>query len=75
MSHVLIIDDEPNVCYSLQRALDSPALKVTTAGTAREGIESIRRNLPDAVVLDLRLPDMSGLEAYARSAGSTPGLR
>jgi two-component system nitrogen regulation response regulator GlnG len=65
MSSLLIIDDEPNVCYSLQRALESPTLQVSSAGTAREGIESIRRNLPDAVVLDVRLPDMSGLEAYS----------
>ena len=40
MSSLLIIDDEPNVCYSLQRALESATLKITTAGTAREGIES-----------------------------------
>ena len=65
MSSLLIIDDEPNVCYSLQRALESPTLKVSTAGTAREGIESIRRDPPDAVILDVRLPDMSGLEAYS----------
>ena len=65
MSSLLIIDDEPNVCYSLQRALESPTLKISTAGTAREGIQCIRRSTPDAVILDVRLPDMSGLEAYA----------
>ena len=43
MSSLLIIDDEPNVCYSLQRALESPTLKISTAGTAREGIECIRQ--------------------------------
>ncbi len=64
MSSLLIIDDEPNVCYSLQRALESAALKVSTAGTAREGIQRIRQDPPDAVLLDVRLPDMSGLEAY-----------
>ena len=65
MPSVLIIDDEPNVCYSLQRRSRTPALAVSTAGTAREGIESIRRNPPDAVILDVRLPDMSGLDAYS----------
>ena len=39
MSSLLIIDDEPNVCYSLQRAIESPTLKISTAGTAREGIQ------------------------------------
>jgi two-component system nitrogen regulation response regulator GlnG len=62
---LLIIDDEPNVCYSLQTALESPTLQIATAGTAREGIQAIRRDPPDAVILDVRLPDMSGLEAYA----------
>ena len=65
MSSLLIIDDEPNVCYSLQRALESPTLRVSTAGTAREGIQSIRCSAPDVVILDVRLPDMTGLEAYA----------
>jgi len=45
MSSLLIIDDEPNVCYSLQRALESPTLKISTASTAREGIQSIRRSV------------------------------
>jgi two-component system nitrogen regulation response regulator GlnG len=65
MPSLLIIDDEPNVCYSLERALQSPTLQITSAGTACEGIESVRRGRPDAVILDVRLPDMSGLEAYA----------
>jgi two-component system nitrogen regulation response regulator GlnG len=65
MSSLLIIDDEPNVCYSLQRALESPTLRISTAGTAREGIQSIRCSAPDVVILDVRLPDMTGLEAYA----------
>jgi two-component system nitrogen regulation response regulator GlnG len=62
---LLIVDDEPNVCYSLSRALESTSLKVSTVGTAREGLESIRQDAPDAVILDVRLPDMLGLDAYA----------
>jgi two-component system nitrogen regulation response regulator GlnG len=65
MSSLLIIDDEANVCYAIQRALESATLKVGAAGSACEGIESIRRSRPDAVILDVRLPDMSGLQAYA----------
>jgi two-component system nitrogen regulation response regulator GlnG len=64
MPNLLIIDDEPNVCYSLQTVLESPSLTVSTAATAREGIRLIREHPPDAVILDVRLPDMSGLEAY-----------
>ena len=66
MQTLLIIDDEPNVCYTLEKVLSSPRLKVVAAGTAGEGLDVIRREPPDAVVLDVRLPDMSGLDAYRR---------
>ena len=45
------------------RALASEGLAISTVQTAGEGLERIRRDSPDAVLLDLRLPDMSGLEA------------
>jgi two-component system nitrogen regulation response regulator GlnG len=64
MSTLLIIDDEPNVCYSLEKVLGSAKLAVRTAATAKEGIEAVRADPPDAVILDIRLPDMPGLEAY-----------
>jgi len=61
---LLIIDDEPNVCYTLEKVLAPAGLKVLTAGTAGEGLELVRRESPDAVILDVRLPDMPGLDAY-----------
>ena len=64
MQSLLIIDDEPNVCYTLEKVLSSSRLKILTAGTAAQGVELVRRESPDAVILDVRLPDMSGLDAY-----------
>ena len=64
MQSLLIIDDEPNVCYTLEKVLGSAELKILTAGTAATGVELVRRESPDAVILDVRLPDMSGLDAY-----------
>ena len=64
MQSLLIIDDEPNVCYTLEKVLGSSRLKILTAGTAAQGVELVRRESPDTVILDLRLPDMSGLNAY-----------
>ena len=64
MTKLLIVDDEPNVRYSLEKVLGSPRLQVVSVGTAREGIEAVRTAPPDAVILDVRLPDMSGLDAY-----------
>jgi nitrogen regulation protein NR(I) len=64
MSLLLVVDDEPNVRYSLEKGLRSATLKVLTAATAGEGIEQVRQQAPDAVILDVRLPDQSGLDAF-----------
>jgi nitrogen regulation protein NR(I) len=64
MARLLVIDDEPNLQYSLVKSLSSETLEVATTGTARQGIEAVRRQVPDAVILDVRLPDMPGLEAF-----------
>nr|WP_254053697.1 sigma-54 dependent transcriptional regulator [Singulisphaera sp. GP187] len=66
MSRLLVVDDEPNVLFSLQESLKSDTLEVFTARTAKEGIELAQRQRPDAVILDVRLPDMSGLDAFDR---------
>jgi two-component system nitrogen regulation response regulator GlnG len=64
MSKLLIVDDEPNVLYSLEKRLKSESLEVITASTAKQGIELVKDSNPDAVLLDVRLPDMSGLDAF-----------
>jgi len=64
MARLLVIDDEPNLQYSLVKSLSSETLAVATAGTARQGIDAVRRQNPDVVILDVRLPDMTGLEAF-----------
>jgi two-component system nitrogen regulation response regulator GlnG len=74
MPSLLVVDDEPNVLYSLARGLQSDMLEVLTAGTARQGIELVRQRAPDAVLLDVRLSDMSGLDAFDRIRQIDPRL-
>lgn len=74
MSKLLVIDDEKNVCYSLEKALASDELDVICANTATNGIECVRSESPDVVLLDVRLPDFSGLEAYGRIREIDPRL-
>jgi two-component system nitrogen regulation response regulator GlnG len=69
MPTLLIIDDEPNVCYSLEKVLGSRGLRIITAGTAAEGLAAVRREAPDTIILDIRLPDLSGLDAYREIRG------
>ncbi len=64
MPKLLVIDDEPNITFTIAETLGSAKLQVLTAGTAREGIELLRRQRPDVVLCDVRLPDMSGLDAF-----------
>jgi two-component system nitrogen regulation response regulator GlnG len=64
MPTLLIVDDEPNVLYLLEKNLRSDTVEVVTAETAKQGIELVKKHKPDAVVLDVRLPDMSGLDAF-----------
>src|SRR5262245_14210174 len=64
MPTLLVIDDEPNVLYSLETSLLDEGYEVVTACTGRQGIDLARRGTPDAVLLDVRLGDMNGLEVF-----------
>ncbi|MBL8797259.1 MAG: sigma-54-dependent Fis family transcriptional regulator [Planctomycetia bacterium] len=64
MPTLLVVDDEPNVLYSLEKGLRSDKLEVICAATGKQAIEIVQRQPPDAVILDVRLPDMSGLDAF-----------
>ncbi|HVK10916.1 MAG TPA: sigma-54 dependent transcriptional regulator [Gemmataceae bacterium] len=64
MPKLLVIDDEPAVGYSFQRAFAPAGVEVVTARTGAAGVERFRADPPDAVVLDVRLPDRGGLEVY-----------
>lgn len=74
MPTLLIVDDEPNVLYSLEKALKSDILQVVTAARAKQAIELVSQIHPDAVLLDVRLPDMSGLDAFDQIQQIDPRL-
>lgn len=74
MPKLLVIDDEPNVRYSLENALRSETFEVLTAPTARQGVLLVREQSPDAVLLDVRLPDKSGLDVFVEIQQIDPQL-
>ena len=65
MAHVLLIDDDPALIpEQVRQAFPAPDHRVEVAGTGAEGLERVRAEPPDVILLDLRLPDQSGLEVY-----------
>lgn len=63
---VLIVDDNEVSRYILRELLDRPWLDITEAGNGTEAIRLIQEVRPDAVILDLLMPDMSGLDVMKR---------
>jgi len=63
---VLVVDDDPAVCASIDRALRLEGYVVETAGTGQRALDSLVSSQPDAVVLDLQLPDIDGIEVCRR---------
>jgi two-component system KDP operon response regulator KdpE len=64
---ILVIDDEAQIHRFLKPALDAAGYEPVRADTAADGLREIARKPPDAVVLDLGLPDMDGKEALTKA--------
>jgi two-component system nitrogen regulation response regulator GlnG len=63
MPRLLIIDDEPAICWGLKKLGESLRLDCATASSAEEGLRSAAESPPDVIVLDVRLPGMDGISA------------
>lgn len=63
---VLIVDDEPEHRHLFAGVVESLGLPVETAGSAEQALERIEEELPGLVLLDVRLPGMSGLDMLSR---------
>ncbi|HSY41208.1 MAG TPA: response regulator, partial [Polyangia bacterium] len=67
MPHLLLIDDDAALLPEQVRlAFPAPTHRVEVEGSGTAGVERVRRDPPDVILLDLRLPDLSGLEVYER---------
>ena len=74
MSLVILIDDDKQLCTSFLKILRQEDYTTVAAHTGLEGIVLVERNRPDLVILDIRLPDMSGLEVFERIHRSCPKI-
>ena len=60
---ILVVDDEPQIRRVLRSTLTSQGYVITDAKTGEEALESVRKNKPDLVLLDVNMPGMGGIEA------------
>src|SRR5213080_3715105 len=63
MPTLLVIDDEESILHAFRQNFREPAYTLLTATSAQEGVELVRHR-PDVVILDVHLPDSSGLETF-----------
>jgi two-component system OmpR family response regulator len=61
MVKILVIDDEPSIRSLLDTLLRRKGYDVVLADSGRKGLELFRREHPDVIVLDLKMPEMDGL--------------
>jgi two-component system OmpR family response regulator len=71
---VLVVDDEPNLTELLGMALRYEGWDVRTAGSGMDAVRAAREFDPDAVVLDMMLPDFDGLEVLRRMRATNPNV-
>ncbi len=71
---VLVVDDEQNLTELLSMALRYEGWDVKSAGSGIEAVRRAREFEPDAVVLDMMLPDFDGMEVLRRMRGNHPNV-
>ena len=69
---ILLVDDEDTIRLFLEKTLRDEGYEALTAATGGEALELTRSELPDLVLLDLKLPDMSGLDVLRQIKEEVP---
>lgn len=64
MSRILVIDDDEQLRKSFKKLLIEEGYSVTTASSGESGLMEVQKSCPDAVLLDMKLPGMNGLDTF-----------
>jgi two-component system KDP operon response regulator KdpE len=73
---ILVVDDEPQILRVMRASLPPRGYEVVTARSGQEALDRIRKEMPNLIILDLVMPEMSGLEVcrQVREFSSVPVL-
>jgi len=71
---ILVIDDEERMCWALDRALSHEGYQVVTATRGLKGIDLAKETEPSMVILDLKMPDIDGIEVLKELKISNPSI-
>lgn len=74
MSHVFVIDDDEVMLLSCRRILEKEGYDVETFASPLAGIERVRSERPELVLVDLKMPEISGMEVIQRIRAIDPGI-
>ena len=71
-ARILVVDDEPAICQFLKRVLTGEGHEVETVASAGDALERIKGTRYNLILLDIKLPDKSGIELYKHIKDATP---
>ncbi len=74
-ARILVVDDDENIRKVLTMIMEDEGYAVDTAETAKKAIEKTRKNFYNLALIDIRLPDMEGIELLTKMKDTTPKMR
>ena len=74
MSNILVVDDEPAICWGVKQLLEREGHRVTILSSGEAALKAVAEQQPDLMLMDVRLPGISGLEALDRVRELHPNL-
>jgi len=74
-TRILIVDDDDNIRKVLLAILEDKGFTVDSVGTAKEAVEKSKRKFYNLALIDIRLPDMEGIELLTKMRDTTPKMR
>ncbi len=69
MAKILVVDDEPDTVEMIKTALETASYQVVAAYNGQQGIEKARKEKPDAIILDIMMPEKDGFVACKELKG------